>query len=200
MADKLVFMITHGTDDPEHVTIPFVMAAAALASDVQVVIGLQADAVWLGTKGGGDAVAADGFPPLAKLMNDYREMGGKLLVCNPCMKSRGIDPATQLGQELGGAEDGPGQEGGEERDIRGELEEVLLGGLLAAEDVDGVAGGLEGEEGDAHGQGQADQRHGRGGPYPTGDLVDGRDEEVHVLIDRQDAQVDRAGAGEPGGP
>jgi predicted peroxiredoxin len=29
-------------------------------------------------------------------MNDYKEMGGKLLVCNPCMKSRGIDPATEL--------------------------------------------------------------------------------------------------------
>jgi predicted peroxiredoxin len=96
MAEKLVFMITHGIDHPEHVTIPFVMATAAQASDVEVVIGLQADGVWLGTKGGGDAVTADGFPPLAKLMNDYKEMGGKLLVCNPCMKSRGIDPATQL--------------------------------------------------------------------------------------------------------
>ena len=96
MAEKLVFMITHGIDHPEHVTIPFVMATAALASDVEVVIGLQADAVWLGTKNGSEGVAADGFPPLAKLMTDYREMGGKLLVCNPCMKSRGIDPATQL--------------------------------------------------------------------------------------------------------
>ena len=96
MADKLVFMITHGTSDPEHVTIPFVMATAALASDVEVVIGLQADAVWLGTRDGAHAVTAEGFPPLAKLMKEYREMGGKLLVCNPCMKSRGIDPTTQL--------------------------------------------------------------------------------------------------------
>jgi predicted peroxiredoxin len=96
MAEKLVFMITHGVDHPEHVTIPFVMATAAQASDVEVVIGLQADAVWLGTRGGGDSVAADGFPPLAKLMASYAEMGGKLLVCNPCMKSRGIDPDTQL--------------------------------------------------------------------------------------------------------
>ncbi len=38
MADneKLVFMVTHGPEDPELATIPFVMAVAALASDVEV--------------------------------------------------------------------------------------------------------------------------------------------------------------------
>jgi predicted peroxiredoxin len=96
MAEKLVFMVIHGPDHPEHVTIPFVMAVAAQASDVDVVIGLQADGVELAVKGRADTVAADGFPPLSKLMSDYRDLGGKLLVCNPCMKSRGIDPTTQL--------------------------------------------------------------------------------------------------------
>jgi uncharacterized protein len=96
MAEKLFFMITHGPDHEEHVTIPFVMAVAALASDVEAVIGLQAGAVELAAVGRADAVAAEGFPPLAKLMNDYRELGGKLLVCGPCLKCRGIDPATQL--------------------------------------------------------------------------------------------------------
>lgn len=39
MADtqKLVFMVLHGPDHPEHATIPFVMGCAALASDVEVV-------------------------------------------------------------------------------------------------------------------------------------------------------------------
>jgi uncharacterized protein len=96
VVDKLVFMATHGVEHPEHVTIPFVMAVAALASDVEVVIGLQADAVSLAVRGAADDVAADGFPPLAKLMTDYRELGGKLLVCAPCVKARGIDPATQF--------------------------------------------------------------------------------------------------------
>ena len=96
MAEKLMFMVTHGTDHPEHVTIPFMMAVAALASDVEAVIGLQADAVELSVKGRADSVAAEGFPPLSKLMNDYKEVGGKILVCGPCLKSRGIDAATQL--------------------------------------------------------------------------------------------------------
>jgi uncharacterized protein involved in oxidation of intracellular sulfur len=94
MADteKLVFMVLHGPSHPEHATIPFVMAGAALASDVEVVLGFQADGVELVRKGGADAVEAPGFPPLEKLVADVRELGGKLLVCGPCLKSRGIAP------------------------------------------------------------------------------------------------------------
>jgi uncharacterized protein involved in oxidation of intracellular sulfur len=96
VSEKLFFMITHGPDHSEHVTIPFVMAVAALASDVDAVIGLQADGVEIAVKGRADSVTADGFRPLAKLMNDYKELGGKILVCGPCVKSRQIDPATQF--------------------------------------------------------------------------------------------------------
>jgi uncharacterized protein involved in oxidation of intracellular sulfur len=94
MADqeKLVFMVTHGADHPEHATIPFVMAAAALASDVAVSLGFQADGVELMKRGVAETVNADGFPPLARLLADVRELGGALLVCNPCLKSRGITP------------------------------------------------------------------------------------------------------------
>ncbi len=94
MADteKLVFMVLHGPHEPELATIPFVMAGAALASDVEVVMGFQADGVELVRMGGADGIEAPAFPPLAKLMSDVRELGGKLLVCGPCIKSRGIAP------------------------------------------------------------------------------------------------------------
>jgi predicted peroxiredoxin len=96
VAEKLMFMITHGPDHPERATIPFVMAVAALASDVEVVVGLQADGVELAVAARAATVAAEGFAPLSKLMNDYKELGGKLLVCGPCVKSRQIDPDTQF--------------------------------------------------------------------------------------------------------
>ena len=94
--EKLVFMVLHGPEHPEHATIPFVMGCAALASDVQVVLGFQADGVELVRAGGADAVAAPGFPPLAKLMADFRELGGTMLVCGPCIKSRGITAADLI--------------------------------------------------------------------------------------------------------
>jgi len=55
-------------------------------------MGFQADGVELVRKGGADAVEAPAFPPLAKLMNDVRDLGGKLHVCGPCIKSREITP------------------------------------------------------------------------------------------------------------
>jgi uncharacterized protein len=99
--EKLVFMVLHGPGQAEHATIPFVMACAALASDVDVVIGLQAEGVELARVGGADAVEAAGFPPLAKLVADFRELGGQLLVCKPCLTSRGIEPSDLIdGAEL----------------------------------------------------------------------------------------------------
>jgi predicted peroxiredoxin len=94
--EKLVFMVLHGPEHPEHSTIPFVMAAAALASDVQVVMGFQADGVELVRAGVAETVEAPGFPPLKKLLDDVRELGGTLLVCGPCIKSRGITAPDDL--------------------------------------------------------------------------------------------------------
>lgn len=103
MADteKLVFMVLHGPDHPEHATIPFVMACAALASDVKVVIGLQADGVELARIGQAESVEAAGFPPLKKLLTDFLDLGGCLLVCKPCLAGRSIAAPDDL---VGGAE------------------------------------------------------------------------------------------------
>lgn len=92
-SEKLVFMVTHGPADAELATVPFVMAAAALASDVAVVMGFQGSAVELMKSGAADSVEAPGFPPLAKLVADVRGLGAQLLVCSPCLTSRGITPA-----------------------------------------------------------------------------------------------------------
>jgi uncharacterized protein len=91
--EKLVFMVTHGPAEQELATVPFVMAAAALASDVAVVMGFQGDGVELVKAGVAETVTAPEFQPLAKLLDDVRGLGGQLLVCNPCIKSRRIAPA-----------------------------------------------------------------------------------------------------------
>lgn len=98
MADheKLVIMATHGPEDPELATIPFVMACAALASDVEVVLGFQASGVCLVHRGEAEHVNAPEFPPLTKLMSDFVELGGTMLVCGPCIKSRELTAETDL--------------------------------------------------------------------------------------------------------
>jgi predicted peroxiredoxin len=96
MAEKLVIMVTHGPESPERATIPFVMATAAQASDVEVVISFQADGVLLVKKGVAEEVCAPAFPPLKTLLDAYIEAGGKLLACGPCIKSRNINPETDF--------------------------------------------------------------------------------------------------------
>lgn len=96
MAKKLFILCTHGAEDPERATIPFVMATTSQALDVEVVMGFQADGVTLASKGGAEHIAAPSFPPLKDLVAAYCEAGGKFLVCGPCVQSRKIDPKNDL--------------------------------------------------------------------------------------------------------
>jgi predicted peroxiredoxin len=93
---KLILMCTHGPEDPERATIPFVMATAAQASDVEVLLGFQANGVMLIRKGCAEHVFAAGFPPMKELLDIYVENGGKLFVCGPCVKSRQINPEEEF--------------------------------------------------------------------------------------------------------
>ena len=103
--EKLVIIVTHGPDEPELATLPFVMAAGALVSEIEVCMAFQADGVRLITKGGADDVHADGFPPLAELIDDGRRaIGGLLMPCSPCLENRGITEDDLLdGVEVIGA-------------------------------------------------------------------------------------------------
>ncbi|MFN2124380.1 MAG: DsrE family protein [Candidatus Promineifilaceae bacterium] len=89
--DQIVIMATHGPEDPERATIPFVMALAALASDMTAIIGFQSNGVLLARKDCARHVFAPGFPPLAELMENYLEAGGLLYVCGPCVQSRQLE-------------------------------------------------------------------------------------------------------------
>lgn len=88
--EKLVIMVTHGPDEPELATIPFAMAGAAVASDVDVVLGFQGDGCLLVKKGVAETVRAPEFAPLGELLETVKEMGAQLLVCSPCVKQRGL--------------------------------------------------------------------------------------------------------------
>lgn len=90
MAEKLIILVTHGPEDPEMATIPFVMATAAQASNVEVLMGFQSNGAWLIMKGIAERVQAHEFPPLKDLMDAFLEEGGKMYVCGPCVKSRKI--------------------------------------------------------------------------------------------------------------
>jgi uncharacterized protein involved in oxidation of intracellular sulfur len=90
MADKMVFVITHADDNPDKATIPFALGNSALAMDAEATIVLQSTGVFLGKKDYARHVHAPGFPPLQELMEIFKEEGGKLYICEPCIRSRNI--------------------------------------------------------------------------------------------------------------
>jgi predicted peroxiredoxin len=92
MAQKLVFMVTHGPEEPERATIPFALAVGAQSSGIEVVMGFQVEGVLLLKKGVAEGVKAAGFVPLKDLLDIYTSNGGKLLACGPCVNARQIKP------------------------------------------------------------------------------------------------------------
>jgi predicted peroxiredoxin len=96
MSEKLVVIVTEGPDNQEKATIPFVMATAAQSMDVDVTIILQSAAVLLAKIGVYENVNASGFMPLKQLMDTFLELKGNLLVCTPCVKSRGINESELI--------------------------------------------------------------------------------------------------------
>jgi predicted peroxiredoxin len=95
--EKILYIGTHGGENPEKAAMPFVMANAALAMDIKATVVLQGNGVYLARKGYVDnMLPAGGFPPMAKLIKDFIDQGGRLWVCVPCIKERKIDESTDL--------------------------------------------------------------------------------------------------------
>lgn len=89
--EKIVYIVTHGAEDPERASFPFMLANAAQTMEVEAVVALQGTAVFLAKKGFLDHVSAAGLPPLKKLVDNFLSEGGKLLVCVPCIRERKIE-------------------------------------------------------------------------------------------------------------
>ena len=89
-SQKIAYIVTHAGEDPERATFPFTLATAAQAMEVEAVICLQGVSVFLARKGYIEHVAACGLKPLRELLDTFLEMGGRLLVCQPCINERRI--------------------------------------------------------------------------------------------------------------
>lgn len=83
--------ITHAKDNSDNATVGFVVANASAASGVETVVFLTTEGVRLSSNGYADDVHEEGFAPLKQLMADFVEAEGKIWVCSPCFKKRGLD-------------------------------------------------------------------------------------------------------------
>jgi predicted peroxiredoxin len=91
---KVVVNLATGLEDPERVTVAFLVAGAALDQGKQVAMFLTKEAVRLATPGVAVGVACEGCPPLPRIFEQFAEKGGELLACPFCVSSRGVDEAN----------------------------------------------------------------------------------------------------------
>ncbi len=91
MAGKFCVSMTNAKNDPDRVTVGFVVANAAAGSDQETLVFLSTDGVQLAVEGYADDIHEDGFSPLKDLMANFVEAGGTIWVCSPCFKKRGLD-------------------------------------------------------------------------------------------------------------
>jgi len=91
MADKVLVNLATGLEDPERVTVAFLVAGAALERGRQVAIWCTKDAVHLALPGHASGTACDGCPPLERLFEQFAQGGGELLICPICATARSLD-------------------------------------------------------------------------------------------------------------
>src|SRR6478735_5679985 len=84
MAGKAVISLTTGLEDPEKVTVAFLVA--------------------VGAAGVATGVACDGCPPLPDLLARYEKAGGSFMVCPVCFNAKQLDKGDLIpNAELAGS-------------------------------------------------------------------------------------------------
>jgi predicted peroxiredoxin len=96
MPRKVLINLTTGLEDPERVTVAFLVGGAALARGDTAAMWLTKEAVRLALPGHAEGIACDGCPPLSRLFEQYAEGGGQLLVCPICWSARKLDESAMV--------------------------------------------------------------------------------------------------------
>ena len=103
MPGKAAISLTTGLEDPEKVTVAYLVALGAAEAGRPTLMFLTKEAVRLVLDGVAVGVACDGCPPLPDLLARYEKAGGKYLVCPICFNAKQLDKGDLLSNaELGG--------------------------------------------------------------------------------------------------
>jgi predicted peroxiredoxin len=104
MPGKAVVSLTTGLEDPEKVTVAFLVAVGAAETGRETLMFLTKEAVRLAVPGVAVAVACDGCPPLASLLERFAAAGGRYYVCPICVDAKKLDRDNLIdGAELQGS-------------------------------------------------------------------------------------------------
>jgi predicted peroxiredoxin len=96
MSGRAAISLTTGLEDPERVTVAFLVALGAAEQDRPTLMFLTKEAVRLAIEGVAVGVGCDGCPPLPELIKRFEAAGGKYYVCPICFNAKQLDQARLL--------------------------------------------------------------------------------------------------------
>ncbi|MGW6929818.1 DsrE family protein [Lentzea sp. NPDC054927] len=103
MSNKAVISLSTGLEDPEKVTVAFLVAIGAAETGRETLMFLSKEAVRLSLTGTAAGTACDGCPPLADLFKRYEAAGGRYYVCPLCFNAKQLDAGELIpGAEING--------------------------------------------------------------------------------------------------
>lgn len=86
----ILIQATHGAEDAEKASLPFIVGNVAATAEQDAVIFLTSEAVRLATVGYADGIQHADNPPTGKILADYVANGGRIWACGACTAPRGI--------------------------------------------------------------------------------------------------------------
>jgi predicted peroxiredoxin len=103
MNGKAVISLTTGLEDPEKVTVAFLVAVAAAEQQRPTLMFLTKEAARLALDGVAQGVACEGCPSLPELAKRFESADGQYLVCPICFNARHLAEDSLVGNAaLGG--------------------------------------------------------------------------------------------------
>ncbi len=101
----MLVISTHGPEDVEKATLPFIVANTAATMDVKCTVFLMGAAVELAKKGLKETLPEiTDMPKVSDLIDSFLAQGGEILLCGPCCKHRHMDGESIIeGSRIGGA-------------------------------------------------------------------------------------------------
>lgn len=93
---KILINCTHGKEDPERATLPFIVGNVAATADQEAIVLLTIEGVWLATKGYAEGIQQEGFQPLREVLQSFLANGGRIWACGACTNPRGITEADLI--------------------------------------------------------------------------------------------------------
>ena len=93
---KLVYVLHDAGERAEKVLTAFALANIGVSMENDVSVILFGEATRLAYKGYGETVHCLDRLPMDRLMRDFLDHGGRVLVCLPCIKSRKVDPSMLI--------------------------------------------------------------------------------------------------------